>query len=422
MLLILSPTYAFGVFYCPGWLLGLALLYSGLGTAAAHWVGKRLIVVNFSLQRYEADFRYQIVQVRDNAESIALYGAEACEERRLHGQFERIAETWVAFMTYQKQLGFFTAFYHHSSATFPYLVLAPNYFAGQITLGTMMMLFHALGAVKGGSDIIINTYGQLTGFRATSDRLLNFKAAVAAPKGKGPQDVVQRSLRPPAAAGADPKVQSVVASNITVCLPDGGNAKGKQRSLLRDTNLSVPQGQFVLLTAPEGSGKSCFFRALAGIWPNASGSVELPAGSLFVPQKSHIPQGSLKQAVSYPEDEDSFTDAEVFNALEAVGIAKGILEHRSLSSTANWGLVLSGGEAQRLAIAHAVLSKPRALFLDEATSAMGEAGALEVYALLRRPGVLPEGASVVSVSHEVSLLRPVHDVQYNLGGGCWIEK
>mmetsp|Transcript_39657 Transcript_39657/g.71145 ORF Transcript_39657/g.71145 Transcript_39657/m.71145 type:complete len:805 (-) Transcript_39657:121-2535(-) len=400
MLLILSPDYAFGLFYCPGWLLYLAMLYSGLGTLAAHLIGSRLILINFVLQKYEANFRYYIVQVRDHAESIALYGSEDCERSRIEGMFDWIVRGYWLLMLYTKRLGFFRSFYMQTSVTFPYLVLAPNYFKGQITLGDMFMLFSALNAVKGSLDWCISSYTTLTDFRSTVDRLLNFSLALdATPK----EDVFVRRL---SAAPQTHPGAALVAEDVSVSLPPAFES----RRLWSKAGLVVQPGQFVLLSAPEGSGKSCFFRALAGIWPHATGSVYLGQEVLFVPQKPFIPQGTLKQAVAYPELADRFTDKEVTAALEAVGLEA--VYKRELSEDANWQLALSGGEMQRLAIAHAVLKKPQVLLLDEATSALSETGTLEVYGLLRRQGILPQGAAVVSVSHDVQLLAPVHDVHY----------
>eukprot|EP00913_Durusdinium_trenchii_P018090 g16998.t1 len=307
LLLLLSPTYAFGQFYCPGWLLYVSLLYSGLGTFLAHEVGKRLIVINFGLQKYEdwddrsrqpehgtrscppppsfdsASFRYDVVQIRDHAEAIALYGSEAVEESRLNGRFEWIARVWWMLMSKTKQLNFFQSFYYQTSAIFPYLLLAPSYFKGQITLGSLFMLFDALGTVKGGFDWFLGSYATLTSYRATVDRLTNFVEALQAkPMGE----------------------------------------------------LQVLCGEFVLLSAPEGMGKSCFFRAMAGIWPHAEGDVFLPEDVLFVPQKSYIPQGSLKQALTYPSCASRFSDEEVNGALQALNLT--VLEGRSLKEEADW--------------------------------------------------------------------------------------
>jgi len=410
LLLILSPEYAFGVVYCPGWLLYLALAYSGLGTLAAHWIGQKLILINFAKQRYEADFRYRIVQVRDHAESIALYGSEPCEQAKLEASFEGIVRVWWLLMSYSKRLGFFTSFYMQTSFTFPYLVLAPNYFKGQITLGTMFMLFNALGGVKGAFDWFITSYPALTSFRATVDRLHNFTTAIEV---RTKVCAIKKLTQPP---DTMPRVVAM-AREVSVKLPEAAG----DRVLWEEAGLAINSGEFVLLSAPEGSGKSCFFRAMAGIWPHASGEVYLPVGTLFVPQKSYIPQGTLKEATAYPQAAKDFTDAEVRAALDAVKLS--VLSKRNLDEEADWALCLSGGEQQRLAIARAILRKPQVLFLDEATNAMGIQAALEIYALLRRQGTLARGAAVVSISHDVNNMKTIHDrhFTYDAAKSSWVE-
>mmetsp|Transcript_75134 Transcript_75134/g.140113 ORF Transcript_75134/g.140113 Transcript_75134/m.140113 type:complete len:468 (-) Transcript_75134:52-1455(-) len=411
LLLVLSPTHAFGLFYCPGWLLYIALLYSGIGTIAAHQIGKRLILINFARQKYEANFRYNIVQVRDNAESIALYRSESCEEARLKHVFEAIVHVWYLIMVYTKRLSFFTAFYQQTSFMFPYIVLAPSYFRGQISLGTLFMLFRALGSVKEAFDWIISTYPGLTDFRATVDRLHNFQCALQL------QEEAEASIERLQEAPIDSAGAVLAVAGLSVKLPKSGGS----RVLWNEANVTVLPGQFILLTAPEGSGKSCFFRAISGIWPTASGRVYTPEETLFVPQKSFIPQGSLKQAVTYPESEKKFEDDEVRTALKAVGLDS--IANKDLQEEGHWQLVLSGGEQQRLAIAHVVLMRPKLLFLDEATSAMGREGALQIYSLLHKAETLPKGAAVVSISHQADVLGSVHDMRftYNAEKATWVE-
>jgi putative ATP-binding cassette transporter len=410
LLLILSPDYAFGVVYCPGWLLYAAVLYSGLGTIAAHYIGNRLILINFALQKYEANFRYYIVQVRDHAESIALYNSEKVELGKMNELFDGIVRVWWMFMRYTKRLTFFTTFYINTSHTFPYLVLAPNYFKGQISLGTMFLLFRTLAEVKSAFDFIINSYSTLTDYRATVDRLSNFWHAVEdAPKAAA--HVERLSAVPEGMEG-----NSVVARSMCIQLP------GKEeRKLWDNASLLVKPGQFVLLSAPEGSGKSCFLRALAGIWPHATGSVFTEDTCLFLPQRPFVPQGTLKQAIAYPESASVYTDEQVRRALEVVKLDQ--VCKQDLMEEANWEISLSGGEQQRLAIAHAVLQQPRVLFLDEATSALSEEGTREIFELLRKPGTLPVGATVVTVSHEIQALEPLHDVHfcYDVQSGTWVD-
>jgi len=400
LLLILSPDYAFGVYYCPGWLVYCAMIYSGIGTLAAHGIGNRLILINFALQKYEANFRYYIVQVRDHAESIALYGSEDVESAKIKERFSWLVRCWWMLMKYAKRLGFFTSFYYQTSSTFPYLVLAPNYFKGQISLGEMFMLFSALGMVKNGFDWLLSSYTTLTDYRACVDRLSNFWDAVeAAPDKCSHVKVLDEA--PTDAAGA-----VVVAQDICLQLP------GKQeRKLWNNASLVVKPGQFILLSAPEGTGKSCFLRALAGIWPYATGNVFMEDSSLFLPQRPYVPQGTLKQAVTYPEKAENYTDEDVRKALQVAKLDA--VKERELSEDTNWELSLSGGEQQRLAIARVVLNRPKVLFLDEATSALSEEGTLEVYNLLRQKGTLPEGAAVISISHDLTLLEPLHDAHYH---------
>lgn len=302
-------------------------------------------------------------------------------------------------MKYAKRLGFFTSFYYQSSGTFPYLVLAPNYFKGQISLGTMFMLFSALGMVKGGFDWLIGSYTLLTEYRATVDRLANFMEAV--------EDAPKKCSNVEFLDAAPQGIEGAAVAAKDICLSVPGK---EERALWDKANLIVKPGQFVLLSAPEGSGKSCFLRALAGIWPYATGSVFMEESSLFLPQRPFVPQGTLKQAVAYPEKADIYTDEEVRKALEMVRLDA--VRDRLLTEEANWEMSLSGGEQQRLAIAHAVLHRPKVLFLDEATSALSEDGTLEVYKLLRQKDVLPEGAAVISISHDLNLLQPVHDVHF----------
>eukprot|EP00933_Yihiella_yeosuensis_P071751 TRINITY_DN79994_c0_g1_i1.p1 TRINITY_DN79994_c0_g1~~TRINITY_DN79994_c0_g1_i1.p1 ORF type:complete len:776 (+),score=171.55 TRINITY_DN79994_c0_g1_i1:317-2644(+) len=409
MLLILSPTYAFGLYYCPGWLFFVALAFSGFGAVVAHTVGHHLIVVNFNLQKYEANFRYGIVQIRDNAESIALYGSERCEKERLHGAFEWVVLVWWKAMIYRKRLGFFQSFYYQTSAIFPYLILAPSYFSGEISLGTMFMLFDALHNVKGGFDWFLNSYSTLTDYRATVDRLSNFTEAVEEKKIEFFENNLHMTKVQPE------NVKAVAwANDLTVSLP---GTKGEQKTLWSNASFEVNKGEFVLLTAPEGTGKSCFFRAMAGIWPHASGEIYLPEGTLFVPQKSYVPQGSLKQAVCYPDCEDDFNDEAVSKALKAVKLTA--VEGRDLSEQKNWALLLSGGETQKLAVARIILRKPPVVFLDEATSAMGNDTATEVFQLLKTPGVLPDGAAVITVSHDIDLMKPLHDKHFSYDATKW---
>jgi len=329
-------------------------------------------------------------------------------------------------MFYTKLLGFFKAFYSTTGYLFPIFVLAPNYFKGQITLGSMMQILMAFNHVKWSFDWFINTYEVLTDYRATIDRLTLFLGKIDDKLES--RSMVKRLQEPPGGIDLSSGGVAMVAKDIHVDLPfvvkpaddDSDEKIEAGRNIWSGANLVVERGSFVLLTAPEGTGKSCFFRALAGIWPHAKGEAWFQGHTLFLPQKSYIPQGPLKLAVAYPMVQETYSDDEVKSALRAVGLTA--VAARDLQEEGNWTLLLSGGEQQRLALARVLLRKPSCLFLDEATSAIGEAGTLEMYRLLKSGIFLPAHTSVVTISHKIDLLSPLHDKTYAYMNGKWQEK
>ncbi|MBP0443955.1 ABC transporter ATP-binding protein/permease [Roseomonas sp. SSH11] len=362
----------------PGYLVWVALAYSALGTWLTHLIGRKLITLNFVQERVEADFRYALVRVRDNVEGIALHRGEAEEKAALEGRFGAVIGNWWAIMTATKQLTFFTAGFSQVATIFPFVVVAPNYFAGRIPLGGLIQTSTAFGSVQEAMSWLVNNYSEVAAWRATVQRLSGFHEAIAAAEahsGEGP------SLRP------EPR-DGLKASGLTVTLPD-------RRPLLEDAALSVAPGEAVLVTGASGSGKSTLFRALAGIWPFGQGEVSVPEGKrmLFLPQRPYLPLGSLRRNLAYPSPERSFGDAALLAALEDVGLAH--LAPR-LDMVESWDRVLSGGEQQRLAIARALLQRPDILFLDEATASLDPVAEERLYRLLRER--LAESA-VISIAH-----------------------
>jgi len=397
MLAMLSPSYFIGKFYMPGWLVYIAIVYSLVGSLVAHMVGKRLIPLNFVKQRCEADFRFAAMQVRDHAESIALYRAEEAEDRRLSTRFDIIQRIVWEQMKYMKYLGFFSSFYMQIGVVFPFCILAPNYFGGQISLGELMQILSALDHVKSSLDWFVQSYSEITSLRATVDRLQGFSKAVdAGAKRVASETVVIEKAQP----GEDAPALRASDVRVTVKAPgeaSAHDAESSGRPLWRDAGLEVHPAERVLLAGPDGCGKSLFLRALAGCWP-AQGKVCLGTGGvLFVPQKPFVPEGSLHAALAYPEPPETYSETEVRNALQEVRLPA--LDNVSLQEVSDWQRRLSGGELQRLAIAHALLRKAGLLVLDEATSAVGEDAAAELYATLTRN--LPRTA-LVSIGHDTT--------------------
>jgi vitamin B12/bleomycin/antimicrobial peptide transport system ATP-binding/permease protein len=384
----------FGGINVPGYMMWAAVAYAVAGSWATYAIGRPLVRINFALERYNADFRYRMVRIRENAESIALYHGEPVEARRLSGAFTRIFATWWAYMRYNKRLTWLTSFYGQAATIFPYIVAAPQYFAGQIGLGTLTQTADAFGQVQGSLSWFVDSYTQLAAWKATVDRLTTFGEAMVAAKRADEKSAV--AIRP----HAKPELQ---VQDVDLALPDG-------TPLLRNVNLAVRSGETVVLRGPSGSGKTTLFRALAGLWPFGRGRISTPpAGArvLFVPQRPYLPIGTLKDALCYPDPSDPVSEAECHAALEACG-----LWHLSsrLNETANWSLVLSGGEKQRLAFARALVYRPDWLFLDEATSALDEPAEKHMYELVRRH--LPR-ATVVSIAHRPAVAA-FHDRQINI--------
>ncbi len=366
----------------PGYMVWAALVYAFLGTWLANLVGRRLIPLNFMQQRYEANFRFSLMRVRENAEGIALYRGEPREGEVLEERFADVYQnTWRVLVT-ELQLVFYQIGYGQLAIIFPYLVTAPRFFAGAITLGVVMQTAQAFGQVQSALSFFIDNYTNLAELRAVMDRL------------RGLQDAIDDKPAESIAVVPEAGRPDVATAGLDLSLPNG-------QRLLQDLNLSLPPGSSTLISGSSGSGKSTLFRALSGIWPFGRGQVKVPAGArvLFLPQKPYIPIATLRDAVKYPDENSIATDQEIVSALEAARL--GHLVPR-LDEEAHWSNVLSGGEQQRLAIARALVFKPDWLFLDEATASLDEANEAAVYSVLKER--LP-GTTMVSIGHRPALRK-----------------
>ena len=383
----------FGGLSIPGYMMWAAILYALAGSLATYLIGRPLIGINFALERYNADFRYRMVRIRENSESIALYRGEPDEQRSLRSAFSRIYLTWWDFMKYTKRLTWLTSFYNQAAAVFPVLVAAPQYFAGRIQLGTLTQTADAFAQVQQALSWFVDTYPRLAQWKAVVDRLTTFGEAMA--KAKAEQLKTGFDLQPQQGVGTP----QLSLQDVDVQLPNGA-------PLLKDIDLTLRQGETAVVQGPSGSGKTTLFRVLAGLWPFGRGRIVTPQQGrvLFLPQKPYLPIGTLKDTLCYPDSPDQHPDAECARALEACGL--GHLVPR-LAEAANWSLVLSGGEQQRVAFARALLYRPDWLFLDEATSALDEAAEKQLYTLVRQQ--LPK-ASLISVAHRPTVLA-FHDRQ-----------
>ncbi|MHB8252313.1 MAG: ABC transporter ATP-binding protein/permease [Acidiferrobacter sp.] len=394
----LTIPFAGHIWNIPGYLVWAALLYSVVGTWIMLKLGHPLIGLSFNQQRFDADFRFNLVRVRENTESIALYNGEDQEHRGLGARFAFIFRNYWAIMRRQKVLNWFSSGYSQVAIIFPFLVAAPSFFAKQIQLGLVMQISSAFGQVQGGLSYIVTIYPELAAWHAVVDRLSGFSEHM-----QGIRNVAIDNNALTHITGDGLHLQSV-----SLHVPNG-------RSLLSNLSLTVEPGETMLLTGPSGSGKSTLIRTLAGLWPFGSGEVATPARniSLFLPQKPYLPLGSLRDVLLYPHGAPETPADTLAEALTAVGLPRLIAE---LDENRPWPLILSLGEQQRIAFARILLQKPEWIYMDEATSALDEAAEAQLYTLLRER--LPH-STVISVGHR-SALNAYHRTRLQLSGtGSW---
>ncbi len=382
-----------------GYLVWAALIYSVIGTALITHIGRPLIGLNFNQQRYDADFRFGLVRVRENPESIALYGGEEHEHRTLMGRFTQIFTNYWRIMVRTKLLNWFSSGYSQIAIIFPFLVVAPSYFLAHLGMGLIIEVSSAFGGVQGGLSYIVTSYAELAVWHAVVDRLAGFT-----------QHIEQTRKRAPGVGHITHTDDGnfLYVERLTLQAPDG-------RPLLTDLSVRMTPGDSMLLTGPSGSGKSTLLRAVAGIWPFGNGKITRPprSESLFLPQKPYLPLGSLRDILLYPHGAADTSTEVLSAALRAVNLERLI---PALDEDRPWSLILSLGEQQRLAFARILLRKPRWIYMDEATSALDEPAEEGLYTLLRRD--LPD-STVVSVGHRSTLLQ-YHRMRLHLNGaGGW---
>lgn len=362
-----------------GYMCYLALLYAILGTALTFYLGRPLVRLNFRQQRYEADFRFSLIRVRENGESIALYKGDKEEGKYLRHSFADLVANYIKLIVCTKRLGFLTLGYAQTAVIFPILISAPLYFAKIITMGSIMQINSAFGRVQDSLSTLVSNFNSWASWKSVVDRLSLFYMSL---------EEVERI-----ACLKTPQDRSALeVEKLELKTPRG-------QLLLEDLNLSLKQGQSLLIRGPSGCGKSTLIKAIAGIWPYADGEVHYihDSQALFLSQKPYLPQGTLRLAASYPSAPE--TDGQTEHYFKLLGLEH-LIPH--LDEVDIWSHILSLGEQQRVAVVRALINKPQILFLDEASSAMDELTEKKAYELLRQE--LPD-TIIISVGHRSTLLQ-----------------
>jgi putative ATP-binding cassette transporter len=379
----------------PGYMVFAAVIYAVAGTLLTRWIGNPLIRLNFDQQRYEADFRFSMVRLRENAENVAFYGGEAREFDTFQARFLRIVGNWWEIIKRRKKLTWFTTGYSQLAIIFPFVVAAPRYFNKTIQLGGLMQIASAFNQVQDALSFIVSAYTEIAEYQSVVQRLAGFRERmeeIAGEREASQPIEIERGGR------------GVEVDMLDLNLPDG--------QLLRpNISLAASPGQSLLITGASGLGKSTLMRAIAGLWPFGRGRIRVTDGRcLFLPQRPYLPLGTLADALAYPRGAAELPRDRLVEALQAVGLPE--LADR-LDEEANWAQRLSIGEQQRLAFARVLLVRPEIVFLDEATSALDEAAEISLYRLLREASWRP---TIVSVGHHGNLRR-FHDMVVDLARG-----
>ncbi|OEF26080.1 ABC transporter ATP-binding protein/permease [Vibrio rumoiensis] len=373
----------------PGFMVWAALIYATVGSFIMHKIGKPLINLNFIQQKLEANFRYSLVRLRENAEGIALYQGENKEREQLEVKFNQVWKNTWQIMRKQKQIVGFNSGYSQIAIIFPIMIAAPSFFSGAIKLGGLMQINNAFGQVMGAVSWFVDSYASIASWKASVDRLTSYNDDMQATKQQAQhsQLVVTKTQQ-----------DQLTIHHCQVKLPNG-------TILSQLDDIQLQSGQHTLISGQSGIGKSTLLKTISGIWPYSEGHIEISQHSLFLPQKPYLPEGTLREVLCYPQRDTNIQDSEIIERLNLCHLGHFASQ---LDQHQHWSHTMSAGEQQRVAIVRALILQPQWLFLDEATSSLDEETESDIYQILAKQ--LPN-TTLVSIAHRSKV---AHYHQYRL--------
>jgi vitamin B12/bleomycin/antimicrobial peptide transport system ATP-binding/permease protein len=389
-------------------LTGGLVVYATLGTAIAVVVGGKLIAINYNQLRLEANFRYGMVHVRDNAESIAFYRGENLEQQQVLGRLGQAIRNFNTLIIWESIILLFQRGYNYFTRIVPYLIVAPLYFAGDMDFGAIGQAYLAFFQVLGALSLITNQIERISAFGASINRLGALDERLQ-PQGRGesPGSMAQGTdsgipgsgtlgtgldLAPTIATQIDSHLR---LDNLTLRTPNA------EQTLIQGLSLALQFHDRLLVVGPSGCGKSSLLRAIAGLWTNGQGTITRPDSQemLFLPQRPYMLLGTLRDQLIYPNPPNTIPEAKILEVLDQVNLTQLPDRLGGLDTEKDWATVLSLGEQQRLAFARIFLTQPRYVILDEATSALDVSNERRLYKLLQQRELV-----YISVGHRPSLL------------------
>ncbi|MDJ0731962.1 MAG: ABC transporter ATP-binding protein/permease [Crocosphaera sp.] len=383
-------------------LTGGLVVYAIFGTAVALIVGSRLVSINYNQLRLEANFRYGMVRVRDNAESIAFYRGEGLERKQVTDRLIEAIKNFDLLIIWQSILNLFQRGYNYFTRLIPYMIIAPLYLQGELDFGAIAQANVAFFQVLGALSLITNQIQGITEFAASINRLGEFYESLnplSFKKEKTQTKFIHTQ-----------NSSDVALENVTLQPPNS------DRILIEDVSLNVRNHNNLLIMGASGTGKSSLLRAIAGLWDSGDGIIYRPEAEeiLFLPQKPYMILGTLRDQLLYPNTENNITDEQLSKVLKIVNLPDLAERFRGFEAEENWENVLSLGEQQRVAFARILITKPRYAILDEATSALDVKNEERLYQELSHMGT-----TYISVGHRPTLTQYHQQLLEIFDGGDW---